>query len=143
MNLASSCSVVRRIGLLALGALLAVGALALGPPPAGAEDPPPDFALRLSLAEDSDNIVPTNSVIKVAANFDWIGAGQGLPQVTDINLRVSGAQEWENNGRRSITLVDQFPGTRAWCRLRRGGPCPIRSLRQHDEEPSAARLPIP
>ena len=130
MNLASSCSVVRRIGLLALGALLAIGALALGPPPAGAEDPPPDFSLRLSLAEDSDNIVPTNSVIKVAANFDWIGAGQGLPQVTDIQLRVSGAQEWENNGRRSITLVDQFPGTRAW----------VGSLAGNDDRFGAGRL---
>ena len=120
----------RRAGLLALGALLAAAALALGAPPAGAEDPPPDFALRLSLAEDSDNIVPTNSVVKVAANFDWIGRGQGLPQVSDIQLRVSGAQEWENNGRRSISLVDQFPGTRAW----------VGSLAGNDDRFGAGRL---
>ena len=95
-----------------------------------AGDPPPDLALTLSLLEDSDNIVPTDSVVKVAASFDYIGAGQGLPEVSDITLRVSGAQEWENNGRRSINLVDQFPGTRAW----------VGSLAGNDDRFGAGRL---
>ena len=106
------------------------GGYGIPPPPAGAEEPPPDFSLNLDLFEDSDNIVPTNSVVKVTASFDWVGSGQGLPKVSDIHLRVSGSQEWENSGRGRIDLVDQFPGTRAW----------VGSLAGNDDRFGAGRL---
>ena len=131
MILCAATSWIRRAGLLGLAALLiAAAAIALASPPARAEEPPPGFTLNLDLFEDSDNIVPTNSIVKVTATFDWVGAGQGLPKVTDIELRTSGAQEWENSGRGRVNLVDQFPGTRAW----------VGSLAGNDDRFGAGRL---
>lgn len=70
-------------------------------------DPPDDLALSLHLPTDSDNIVPTNSTLRVDAELTYTGQGQTI-HVSDGTLRVAGAQEWES-GRRRLTIAGQTP----------------------------------
>ena len=68
-------------------------------------DPPDDLALSLRLPADSDNVVPTNSTLRVGAELTYTGQGQTV-HVSDGTLRVAGAQEWES-GRRRLTVAGQ------------------------------------
>ena len=75
------------------------------PPP-----PPPesDFSINLSLVGEPDNVVPANNqAITVAASLVYDGTDQGPHDVTDLTLRVSGALEWDSNGRSSLRIADQ------------------------------------
>jgi len=68
-------------------------------------EPPDDLALSLHLPTDSDNVVPTDSTLRVGANLTYTGRGQTV-YVSDGTLRVAGAQEWES-GRRRLTIAGQ------------------------------------
>ena len=67
--------------------------------------PPNDLALSLHLPADSDNIVPTDSTLRVGADLTYTGQGQTV-HVSDGTLRVAGSQEWES-GRRRLTIAGQ------------------------------------
>ncbi len=72
----------------------------------GAYPEPPDaLALSLHLPADSDNIVPTDSTLRVGAELTYTGQGQ-IIHVSDGVLRVAGSQEWES-GRRRLTIAGQ------------------------------------
>ena len=68
-------------------------------------DPPDDLALSLHLPADSDNIVPTDSTLRVGADLTYTGKGQ-TAYISDGTLRVAGSQEWES-GRRRLTIAGQ------------------------------------
>lgn len=68
-------------------------------------EPPDDLALSLRLPADSDNIVPTDSTLRVGADLTYIGQGQTV-YVSDGALRVAGSQEWES-GRRRLAIAGQ------------------------------------
>ncbi len=103
-----------RIGLVALAALLAAAALAavLHSTPASAQ-PPDDLELILSLVGDSDNVVPPESTLTVAANLQHLGTGANL-EITSGSLRVSGSLDWETLGRSSLPITPQKIGAAAW-----------------------------
>ena len=105
---------VRRAALLVLAALLAAAAViaALTSPPASAQ-PPDDLELILSLVGDSDNVVPPESTINVAANLQHLGSGANL-EITAGSLRVSGSLDWETLGRSSLPITPQKIGAAAW-----------------------------
>ena len=115
---------VRLFAVSALLALLAAAALSLAP--AAAEGDPDEFELVLSLAEDSDNIVPAGGELTVNASlrFPWqlpIAPPEGLPSYTPYalnvpgasvavsNLRISGDLEWDSAGRRRLDLAAHTP----------------------------------
>ena len=103
-----------RIGLVALAALLAAAALAavLHSTPASAQ-PPDDLELILSLVGDSDNVVPPESTITVAATLRHMGLEQNL-EITAGSLRVSGSLDWETLGRSALPITPQKIGAAAW-----------------------------
>ena len=68
-------------------------------------EPPDDLALSIHLPADSDNIVPTNSTLRVGADLTYTGQSQTV-HVSDGTLRVAGAQEWES-GRRRLSIAGQ------------------------------------
>ena len=112
---------------LALGALIALLAAALMTfAPAAADGDPDEFELALSLAEDSDNIVPAGGELTVRADlrFRWeppITPPAGLPSYTvyslDVpgasaaasRLRISGDLEWDSAGRLRLDIPAQTP----------------------------------
>ena len=77
-------------------------------------DPPDDLALSLHLPADSDNVVPTDSTLRIGASLTYTGQKQ-LPglDVSDGTLRVAGSQEWES-GRRRLTIAGQTTLTRTY-----------------------------
>ena len=98
----------RAAPLFALAALVALAALAaatLAPPTSAA--PPGDLTLTLRLIEDSDNIVPAGSSLRVSATLSSTTADPELDVISGT-LRVSGSQEWEHNGRSSYSVATTF-----------------------------------
>ena len=69
-------------------------------------DAPDDLALSLRLVADSDNIVPTDSTLRVSAALTHTGGTQVL-YVSDGALRVVGSQEWAGNGRNRLLITGQ------------------------------------
>ena len=94
----------RLVGAFTLSALLAAAALALAPAQAA---PPDDLALRLSLVEDSDNIVPPGSTAQVAAALTFSGDCDTSLEARSAALHIIGEQEWESSRRRSRSLARQ------------------------------------
>ena len=75
--------------------------------------PPADLALRLRLLDDSDDIVPIGSTLRVGAELTYGGYGE-LDQalhITEGALRVTGALEWETS-RTSFRVPAQSALTR-------------------------------
>ena len=139
----------RTAALLALAALLAAGAVAFGAlQSAGAQTPDnpngmltgddddrSNFRLELSLVDDSDNVVPAGSALRVKAvvKFDvpnnkteGVGPATGHGKFGDSfnlqagsTLRIAGQFEWENAGGRTLRIdpdrmgvaSDTDPGT--------------------------------
>ena len=69
-------------------------------------DAPDDLALSLRLIADSDNIVPTDSTLRVSAALTHTGGSQSL-YVSSGALRVVGSQEWVGNGRSRLLIAGQ------------------------------------
>ena len=86
----------------ALAGLLAAALFALAP--AAAQTPPSDLELALSLVEDSDNIVPAGSTVRVRATLSHEDAELGPFTVNGGALRLSGGREWEESGRTGLTI---------------------------------------
>ena len=60
-------------------------------------EPPVDLAFALRLVDDSDNVVPTGSTLRVGAELTYSGYGereQAL-HITEGVLRVTGALDWD------------------------------------------------
>ena len=60
-------------------------------------EPPADLAFALRLVDDSDNVVPTGSTLRVGAELTYSGYGereQAL-HITEGALRVTGALDWD------------------------------------------------
>ncbi len=95
----------RAAPLFALAALVALAALAAAvlAPPTSAAPPPADLKLTLRLVEDSDNIVPAGGTLTLSG---WLSSttSNPIPEVVTGTLRVSGSQEWEDNGRSSYSV---------------------------------------
>ncbi len=117
-------STARSLALASLLALLAAALLPLAP--AAADGHPDDIELVLSVADDSDDIVPAGSEITVNASlrFPWrqpTAPPAGLPSYTayslDVpaasvavsNLRISGDLEWDSAGRRRFDIPAHSP----------------------------------
>ena len=119
----------------ALAALCALAALTLAPTQAQtAADIPADAALVVSLANDSDNVVPADGMtrtVNLALTYSvtagdqnasptrpWTTGGtplwpHGTAKAFDVyalTLRVSGSLEWEANGRSSLKAAEQAEG---------------------------------
>ncbi len=122
----------------ALAALCALAALTLAPTQAQtAADIPADAALVVSLANDSDNVVPADGMtrtVNLALTYSVTAGDQnasptrpwttgGTPlwphgdakafDVYALTLRVSGSLEWEANGRSSLKAAEQAEGAAA------------------------------
>ena len=95
----------RLLGLVVLAALLGAAVVTVSLARAA---PPGDLALTLSLVEDSDDIVPPGSTLRVAAALTFTSRRAHLADVPGGTLRISGAQEWEA-GRNSLSITRQ-PG---------------------------------
>ena len=110
---------MRPLALVSLLALLAAALLTFAP--AAADGEPNEFELILSLAEDSDNVVPPGGELTVRADlrFRWeppITPPAGLPGFTAYELavpetseaastlRVSGALDWDSAGRQRLDI---------------------------------------
>ena len=108
------------LGVASLAALLALAVAALGPLQqhalADGHELPPELAFNLQLIEDSDNIVPAGSELKVRATISHSGPPladtatqieapaankmHGTPNIfsfSEAALRVSGSFEWESD----------------------------------------------
>ena len=94
----------RLVGVFTLSALLTAAALTLSPAQAA---PPDDLALRLSLVEDSDNIAPPGSTVRVAAALTFSGDCDTSVEARSAALHIIGEPEWESSGRRSRSLARQ------------------------------------
>ena len=92
--------------LLALLALAALAAAVLTTPPPASAAPPDDLALKLSLIEDSDNIVPPGGTLQVRASLTHTVANPDDVIVNSGTLRVTGDQEWDASGRSLLMLRD-------------------------------------
>ena len=99
----------RRSWLLALAtltALLALAAAALASQQARAQTVS-DVSLALSIAGESDNIVPANGqAITVNLSASYSGEDALSFNLYDVTLRVSGSLEWDANGRSSLKLIE-------------------------------------
>ena len=103
-----------RVGVVAFPMLLAaVAVVSVPPPPPTSAAPPDDLELVLSLVDDSDNVVPPDSTIQVAASLRHLGLEQNL-EITSGSLRVSGSLDWETLGRSSLAIAPQKLGAAAW-----------------------------
>lgn len=116
----------RRLGVVGLGSLAAlVAAAVLALAPVGAQSPeegePSDFALKISLAEDSDNIVPPGGSLTARAVVTFSGNPPNVRdaradekytiKLSEAGLRLSGPLDWEADGRASLSIGDlQFGG---------------------------------
>ena len=110
------------VGFGALAALVAAAVIALTP--VGAQSPegePSDFALQISLAEDSDNIVPPGGSLTARAVVTFSGNPPNVRdaradekytiKLSEAGLRLSGPLDWEADGRSSLSIGDlQFGG---------------------------------
>lgn len=101
-----------RAGLLATAALAALfAAVALAP--AGSGAPPEDLELILSLPDDSDNVVPPDSTLRVSASLRHSGLEENLAVTTGL-LYVTGEFEWDAVGRSRLSIGEQKVGAAAW-----------------------------
>ena len=101
-----------RAGLLATAALVALfAAAALAP--AGSGAPPEDLELILSLPDDSDNVVPPDSTLRVSASLRHSGLEENLAVTTGL-LYVTGEFEWDAVGRSRLSIGEQKVGAAAW-----------------------------
>ena len=69
-------------------------------------DAPDDLALSPRLIADSDNIVPTDSTLRVSATLTHTSGSQSL-FVSGGALRVAGSQEWTGVGRSRLLIAGQ------------------------------------
>ena len=136
----------RVAALLALAALLAAGAFAFAPrqsvdaqttnpnvmTTAANDTDRTNFRLELSLVDDSDNIVPANSTLRVktvlkfdvpntkrngvgpAGNTDHGNFGTGFLLQAGGTLRIAGQFEWENAGGRTLRIDPDRMGQADW-----------------------------
>ena len=103
-----------RAGLLAFACLLALAAsAALFPSRSALAAPPDDLELILSLVDDSDNVVPPDSTLKVKAQLRHTGIEHNL-QISAGTLRISGIADWEETGRSTLPINQQMVGAAAW-----------------------------
>ncbi len=94
-----------RLWLLALAALLALGgALVLAPASAAV---PSGLQLELSLADDSDNVVPAGSTVRVKAALKYTGAAELALSSSGGSLFVAGNLEWESTNRLRLSVAQQ------------------------------------
>ena len=102
-------SAARLGSLLALGALIALAAGILTPPPTNAQQPgvPAGLELTLSLVDDSDNVVQAGSTITVRGQVR-LEAGPEDLSISAGALRLSADQSWEINDRARLGLSDQL-----------------------------------
>ncbi len=115
---------MRPLALASLLALLAAALLAL--PPAAADGEPNEFELILSLAEDSDNVVPPGGELTVNAvlRFPWqppitpppslpgfTAYGLAVPEASEAAsaLWVSGVLDWDSAARRRLDIPAHTP----------------------------------
>ena len=99
-----SLAVVRRVGLLVLAVIAALGAgLALGP--VGAQSP--GLSLELSLVEDSDNIVPPGGSVAVRATLNATSYVDESLSLSSGALRLNVDLEWESAGRARLAVAEQ------------------------------------
>ena len=102
-------SASRFASLLALGALIALAAgILTPPPPTNAQQPgvPVGLELTLSLVDDSDNVVQAGSTITVRGQVR-LEAGPEELSISAGALRLSADQSWEINDRARLGLSDQ------------------------------------
>ena len=105
---------VRRGGLLALAALVALLAVGVLQPPSPTKAAPPDdLELILSLSNDADNVVPPDSTINIQAQLRHTGIEHNL-EITAGVLRSSGFFDFENTGRSKVDIAAQKVGAAAW-----------------------------
>ena len=115
----------------ALAAICALAALALAPAQAQTTDPPADAALTISLADDSDNVVPADGSTQTvnigltysttageqnadsprpfpagSTDYLWPNGTAVAFDVYALTLRVSGSLEWDSNGRSSLKAAE-------------------------------------
>ena len=106
------------LALAAAAALLTAAAiLALGGAQAALSDAQRGAQLNLSLADDSDNIVPSGSTMGVVAAITFTVDASGLDRHGPFGspiylqsggkLRVSGGLEWGDSGRSALTLNER------------------------------------
>ncbi len=103
-------SAARLGSLLALGALIALAAgILTPPPPTNAQQPgvPAGLELTLSLVDDSDNVVQAGSTITVRGQVR-LEAGPEELSISAGALRLSADQSWETNDRARLGLSDQL-----------------------------------
>lgn len=94
-----------RLGLVGLAALLALGgALILTPASAVI---PTGLELELSLADDSDNIVPAGSTVQVKAALKYTGFAELQLAPSSGSLYVAGNLEWESTNRLRLMVGGQ------------------------------------
>ena len=94
-----------RLWLLALAALLTLGgALVLAPASAAV---PSGLQLELSLADDSDNVVPAGSTVRVKAALKYTGAAELALSSSGGSLFVAGNLEWESSNRLRLSVAQQ------------------------------------
>ena len=94
----------RLLGLVVLAALLGAAVVTVSLARAA---PPGDLALTLSLVEDSDDIVPPGSTLRVAATLTYSSDYDLFLDVPPSTLRVAGALEWDSSGRSAHPLTRQ------------------------------------
>ena len=115
----------------ALAAICALVAIALAPAQAQTTTIPADAALTISLADDSDNVVPadgTTQTVNIGLTYSTTAGEQNSDSprpfpagsteylwphgtavafdVYALTLRVSGSLEWDANGRSSLTAAE-------------------------------------
>ena len=94
----------RLLGLVVLAGLLGAAVVTVSLARAA---PPGDLALTLSLVEDSDNIVPPGSTLRVAATLTYSSDYHVFLDVPPSALRIAGDLEWDSLGRRAHPLTRQ------------------------------------
>ena len=105
---------VRRGGLLALAALVALLAVGVLQPPSPTKAAPPDdLELILSLSNDADNVVPPDSTLNIQAQLRHTGIEHNL-EITAGVLRSSSFFDFENTGRSKVDIAAQKVGAAAW-----------------------------
>ena len=120
----------------ALAAICALVAIALAPAQAQTTTIPADAALTISLANDSDNVVPadgTTQTVNIGLTYSTTAGEQNSDSprpfpagsteylwphgtavafdVYALTLRVSGSLEWDANGRSSLTAAEGLDPT--------------------------------
>ena len=104
-NLRLGARLWARIGLVGLAALLALGGALILPPVSAVI--PTGLELELSLADDSDNIVPAGSTVQVKAALKYTGFAELDLAPSSGSLYVAGNLEWESTNRLRLMVGAQ------------------------------------